>query len=126
MIYFIFVFLNEIRRQRAKNRQQKLLAEIAQSQKKFISQQNPDEHSMLVGTPPSLQNEHVSMEQAMTTATASSMSIMTDHSIDYECCVCRLTKSDSQSPIGLIGTSCLSLCKNKSREYICTYLCVSF
>ncbi|CAF0827696.1 unnamed protein product [Adineta steineri] len=98
----------EQKRQRAKNRQQKLLAEIAQSQKKFISQQNPDEHAMHIGTPPSLTNDNFSMEQAMTTTTAHTTIVM-EHSIDYECCVCRLTKSDSQSPIGLIGTSCLSL-----------------
>lgn len=100
------------RRQRAKNRQQKLLAEIAQSQKKFISQQNPDEHSMLVGTPPSLNNEQFSLENQLTTGTASASATP----IDYECCVCRLTKSDSESPIGLIGSSCLSLCKETLLE----------
>jgi hypothetical protein len=65
---------------------------------------------MLVGTPPSLHNEHFPIEQAMATTTAS---IPTEILIEYECCVCRLTKSDSESPIGLIGTSCLSLCKTK-------------
>ncbi|CAF1000100.1 unnamed protein product [Rotaria sordida] len=99
----------EQKRQRAKNRQLKLLAEIAESQKKFISQQNPDETSMSVGTPPSFNNEHLSTEQTITTATASNITTHTENSIDYECCVCRIAKSDSQSPIGLIGTSCLSL-----------------
>ena len=70
---------------------------------------------MLVGTPPSLQNEHFSLEQAISSnTTASSIPALTETAIDYECCICRLTKSDSQSPIGLIGTSSLSLCKNKS------------
>ena len=104
------------RRQRAKNRQQKLLAEIAQSQKKFISQQNPDEHSMLVGTPPSLGNEQFSLENQLTTGTASASAGPIEPLIDYECCVCRLTKSDSESPIGLIGSSCLSLCKRELFE----------
>ncbi|UJR15883.1 hypothetical protein I4U23_002808 [Adineta vaga] len=101
----------EQRRQKAKNRQQKLLAEIAQSQKKFISQQNPDDQSMHLGTPPSLSNESFSMDQAMaaTTTTTSNIPIASEYSVDYECCVCRLTKTDSQSPIGLIGTTCLSL-----------------
>ncbi len=112
---FLFILILS-RRQRAKNRQQKLLAEIAQSQKKFISQQNPDEHSMLVGTPPSLTNDQFSIEQTITTASASYMSIPTENPVDYECCVCRITKSDSESPIGLIGTSCVSLCMNKLKE----------
>jgi hypothetical protein len=71
---------------------------------------------MLVGTPPSLNNEHFSIEQTLAAATASSMSIPVETLIEYECCVCRLTKIDSQSPIGLIGTSCLSLCKDKSMK----------
>ncbi|CAF0813761.1 unnamed protein product [Adineta ricciae] len=100
----------EQKRQRAKNRQQKLLAEIAQSQKKFITQQNPDDQSMHLGTPPSLGSDPFSMDQAMATATtASNTPIASEYSVEYECCVCRLTKSDSQSPIGLIGTTCLSL-----------------
>lgn len=101
----------EQKRQRAKNRQQKLLAEIAKSQQEFISQQNPDDHMMLVGTPPSLSNEAFSLEQQLTT-TASSQSqiiIPLDNFNDYECCVCRLSKSDSESPMGLIGISCLSI-----------------
>jgi len=68
---------------------------------------------MLVGTPPSLTNEQFSLEQTLTTATSTNISITTENPIDYECCVCRLTKSDSQSPICLIGTSCLSLCMKK-------------
>ncbi len=67
---------------------------------------------MLVGTPPSLTNEQFSLEQTITTAT----SITTENPIDYECCICRLTKSDSQSPICLIGTSCLSLCMTKFKQ----------
>jgi hypothetical protein len=68
---------------------------------------------MLVGTPPSLSNDQFSIEQTITTATPTNMSMHTETPVDYECCVCRLTKSDSESPIGLIGTSCLSLCMNK-------------
>ena len=83
------------------------MAEIAQWQRKFISQQNPDEHPMLVGTPPWLPNDHDSIAQG-----ASANPFPVEPVIDYECCVCRMTKSDSQSPIGLIGTSCLSLCKS--------------
>ena len=104
------------RRQRAKNRQQKLMAEIAQSQRKFISQQNPDDHPMLVGTPPSLPNDHDSLEQHTASASANPFSM--EQFIDYECCVCRTSKTDSQSPIGLIGTSCLSLCKSFSAEVL--------
>jgi hypothetical protein len=71
---------------------------------------------MLVGTPPSLTNEQFSLEQTITTAPSTNLSIPIENPIDYECCVCRLTKSDSQSPIGLIGTSCLSLCMNKLKR----------
>ncbi|CAF3403343.1 unnamed protein product [Rotaria sp. Silwood1] len=113
MWYFVSHLKQNVnKRQRAKNRQQKLLAEIAESQKKFISQQNPDENAMSIGTSPSLNNEHLSMEQTITTiaaAAASNISTHTENLVEYECCVCRITKSDSQSPIGLIGTSCLSL-----------------
>ena len=89
------------------------MAEIAQSQRKFISQQNSNEHPMLVGTPPSLPNDHDSIEPG-----ASATSFPVEPVIDYECCVCRTTKSDSQSPIGLIGTSCLSLCKSFLEEVL--------
>ncbi len=65
---------------------------------------------MLVGTPPSFNNEQYSLENSLTTATTS---LPIENLVDYECCVCRLTKSDSQSPMGLIGTSYLSLCRNK-------------
>lgn len=65
---------------------------------------------MLVGTPPSLTNEQYSLEQATTTT---NLSMPIENSIEYECCVCRLTKNDSQSPIGLIGTSYLSLCMKR-------------
>ena len=101
----------EQKRQRAKNRQQKLLAEIAKSQKKFISQQNVDDHMMLVNTPPSLSNEAFSLEQTLprTGQTQSQIIIPFDNFSEYECCVCRLPKSDSESPIGLIGISCLSI-----------------
>ncbi|CAF3495061.1 unnamed protein product [Rotaria sp. Silwood2] len=66
---------------------------------------------MSVGTSPSLYNEHLSIEQTINTAAAAASNISThiENAVDYECCVCRITKSDSQSPIGLIGTSCLSL-----------------
>ncbi len=65
---------------------------------------------MLVGTPPSFNNEQFSLENSITPTTTTSLPI--ENLIDYECCVCRLTKSDSQSPIGLIGTSYLSHCKD--------------
>lgn len=71
---------------------------------------------MLVGTPPSLTNDQFSLEQTITTAMPTHMSMPIENSVDYECCVCRLTKSDSQSPIGLIGTSYLSLCTNTLNE----------
>ncbi|CAF1683274.1 unnamed protein product [Rotaria magnacalcarata] len=109
----------EQKRQRAKNRQLKLLAEIAESQKKFISQQNPDENMMNAGASPSLFNENFSSEQAASTGgAASSMSIHTQNLIEYECCICRLTKTDSHSPIGLIGTSCLSLLPSLEFAYL--------
>ncbi|CAF5004020.1 unnamed protein product, partial [Rotaria magnacalcarata] len=107
------------KRQRAKNRQLKLLAEIAESQKKFISQQNPDENMMNAGASPSLFTEHFSSEQAASTGgAASSMSSHTQNLIEYECCICRLTKTDSHSPIGLIGTSCLSLLPSLEFAYL--------
>lgn len=95
------------RRQRAKNRQQKLLAEIAQSQKRFISQQNPNDNLMLIGTPPSLTNENEYLDT--NTGERPTDPFNVEQFIDYECCICRTSKSDSESPIGLIGTSCLSL-----------------
>lgn len=68
---------------------------------------------MHLGTPPSLGTDPFSMDQAMAAATtASNIPMIFEHAVEYECCVCRLTKSDSGSPIGLIGTTCLSLCKN--------------
>ena len=68
---------------------------------------------MSIGTPPSLLNENLSTEQTITAGIAAS-NILTfaENFVDYECCVCRLSKSDSQSPIGLIGISCISCCKN--------------
>lgn len=68
---------------------------------------------MLVGTPPSLTNEQFSLENPLTPGTASATPGPIEHTIDYECCVCRLMKSDSESPIGLIGSSCISLCKKE-------------
>lgn len=82
---------------------------------------------MLVGTPPSLSNEQYSLENPMTTGSPSSAAAAAtpaEHFIDYECCVCRLTKSDSESPIGLIGTSCLSLCKFDEQRNKLTKICL--
>lgn len=121
---YLIVLCISIRRQRAKTRQLKLLAEIAESQKKFISQQNPDEGSMNLGNSQSLFNEQFSSEQSETAGAASSRSTCPKNTIEYECCVCRLTKTDSQSPIGLIGTSCLSLCKRNFKKI--SYLSYAF
>ena len=105
------------RRQRAKNRQQKLLAGIAQSQKKFISDQNAEEHSLVGSTPSSFQSDLFLMDQSTLATTASNIPIAGESFTDYECCVCRTTKSVSESPIGLIGTSCFTLRKNQRDDW---------
>ena len=63
---------------------------------------------MMIGTPPSLSSENEGLDQAMAIGVSS---VPVEQFTDYECCVCRTSKSDSESPIGLIGTSCLSLRK---------------
>jgi hypothetical protein len=68
-------------------------------------------------TPPSFPSEYFLMDQGMLSTTASNIPITGESFTDYECCVCRTTKSDSESPIGLIGTSCFSLRKNRSVEW---------
>ncbi|CAF0753954.1 unnamed protein product [Didymodactylos carnosus] len=94
----------EQKRARAKARQQKLLAEIAQSQMAYINEQTSDDQSRLHGISDQPQTSHHS--DHLTTATTNPAGTVIDQ---YECCICRVSKEDNKTQMGLIGISYSSI-----------------